>query len=134
MSTFKLEVITPEKILFNGETSQIIVKTTEGNVGIMARHERYVAILPSGPLKIKQDDGSYKIAAVSSGMIKVDPEKTTILANAVEWADEIDLEHAKRSKEDALKKIKENKSNFEIDRANLKLQRALNRINVYELK
>ena len=62
---FKLNVITPEKVFFDGETSQLIVRTTEGDIGILAHHTSLVADLPSGPLKIKQEDGTYRTAALS---------------------------------------------------------------------
>ena len=98
---FKLTVITPEKVFFDDETSQIIVRTAAGDIGVLANHTSLVADLPSGPLKIKTEDGSYKIAALSSGLLKVGDNKVSIIANAVEWADEIDVEWAKRSEEEA---------------------------------
>ena len=61
-------------------------------------------------------------------------ETTTILAMAAEWADEIDLDWAKRSQEDALKRLNESKSDFEHKLAEMKLKRALNRINVSQGK
>lgn len=129
-ATFKLKVITPEKLFFDGETENIIVRTTVGDVGILAKHIDYVAVLPSGPLKVKMQNGSFRTAAVSGGTIKVSKEGVVILATAVEWADEIDIEHAKRSEEDAREKIKIHTSGVEFDRAQAKLKRALNRINV----
>ncbi|MBQ5318027.1 MAG: ATP synthase F1 subunit epsilon [Oscillospiraceae bacterium] len=130
MASFSLKVTTPEKIFFDGETTQIIVRTTEGDIGILANHTSLVADLPSGPLKIRQEDGSWKVAAVSTGLLKVGGNKVVILANAVEWADEIDLEWAKRSEEDARQRLTQKASQHELDLAELKLQRALNRISV----
>lgn len=130
MASFSLKVTTPEKIFFDGETTQIIVRTTEGDIGILANHTSLVADLPSGPLKIRQEDGSWKVAAVSTGLLKVGGNKVSILANAVEWADEIDLEWAKRSEEDARQRLSNKESKHELDLAELKLQRALNRISV----
>lgn len=130
MASFSLKVTTPEKIFFDGETSQIIVRTTEGDIGILANHTSLVADLPSGPLRIRQEDGSWKIAAVSTGLLKVGGNKVSILANAVEWADEIDIEWAKRSEEDARNRLAQKTSKQELDLAELKLQRALNRISV----
>ena len=130
MASFSLKVTTPEKIFFDGEASQIIVRTTEGDIGILANHTSLVADLPSGPLRIRQEDGSWKIAAVSTGLLKVGGNKVSILANAVEWADEIDIEWAKRSEEDARNRLAQKTSKQELDLAELKLQRALNRISV----
>ena len=130
-ASFSLSVVTPEKVFFDGETSQIIVRTTEGDIGILAHHTSLVADLPSGPLKVMQEDGKWRIAAISTGLLKVGGNKVSILANAVEWADEIDIEWAKRSEEDARRRIKEQTSKHDLDLAELKLQRALNRISVH---
>ncbi|MCH5194992.1 MAG: ATP synthase F1 subunit epsilon [Oscillospiraceae bacterium] len=130
-ASFSLSVVTPEKVFFDGETSQIIVRTTEGDIGILANHTSLVADLPSGPLKVRQEDGGWRTAAISTGLLKVGGNKVSILANAVEWADEIDVEWAKRSEEDARRRLKEMQHDkLEMDRAELKLQRALNRISV----
>lgn len=128
---FHLTVITPEKIFFDGETTQIIVRTTEGDIGILANHTSLVASLPSGPLKVMQDNGEYRLAAVSAGLIKVGGNKVHIFADAVEWADEIDIEWAKRSQENAKQRIAAKASQRDFDLAELKLKRALNRINVH---
>ena len=128
---FQLTVITPEKTFFDGETTQIIVRTTEGDIGILANHTSLVASLPSGPLKVMQDNGEYRLAAVSAGLIKVGGNKVNIFADAVEWADEIDIEWAKRSEENAKQRLAAKNSERDMDLAELKLKRALNRINVH---
>lgn len=130
---FHLNVITPEKSFFDGETTQIIVRTTEGDIGILANHTSLVASLPSGPLRIMTENG-YRVAAVSAGLIKVGGNHVNILADAVEWADEIDVEWAKRSKEDAEQRLASKKSERDMDLAELKLQRAVNRINISSMK
>lgn len=135
MSTpFKLKIITPDKSFFDGETDHIIVRTTQGDAGILAGHINYVASLPSGPLRIKMPGGGFRMAALSGGMIKVSREKTTIIATAVEWADEIDVERAKLAEEKARERLKAHNSGVELEHANLKLKRALNRIRISEMK
>ncbi len=130
MASFRLQVITPEKIFFDDQTERLIVKTTEGEIGILARHENFVGALPSGPVKIMVN-GNYKIAALSSGVIKVSPDKTTIIAEAIEWAEDIDVEWAKRSADKARERISKKESEKDIKYAELKLKRALNRIDIY---
>lgn len=130
MKPFRLSIVAPDKTFFDGETTQIIVRTTEGDVGILAGHANYVANLPSGPLKVKQEDGTYRLAALSTGMISVIKDEVTVLATAIEWADEIDIDRAKRAEEVARKRIEASQSAQEMDRATLKLKRALNRIGV----
>ena len=133
-ASFSLSIVTPEKVFFDGETAQIIVRTTEGDIGVLANHTSLVADLPSGPLKVKMEDGSWKTAAISTGLLKVGGNKVSILANAVEWADEIDLDWAKRSEEDARRRLKEKQDEQELNLAELKLKRALNRISVSSMK
>ncbi len=132
MTPFRLKIITPEKIFFDSDTEQVTVRTTEGDIGILARHENFVANLPSGPLKVKID-GKFKLAAVSDGVIKVSRDKTTIIANAVEWADDIDVEWAKRSEKEARERMEQHKSDMEFKYAELKLKRAINRLDVSSL-
>ena len=130
---FKLSIITPEKIFFEGETSRLIVRTTEGDLGILAHHTSLVSSRPSGPMRIMQEDGSFRTAALSSGILKIGGNKVSIIANAVEWADEIDIEWAKRSEADARTKLDTLKDKHQLDLAELKLKRALNRISVHSL-
>ena len=134
MSVFSLQIITPEKIFFEGDVQRVIVRTSEGDVGILAKHEKYVAALPSGPVKVILSDGTQRIAALSGGAVKVSPDKTAILANAVEWAEDIDIDWAKRSEEDARRRKENSKDQQELQFAEMKLQRALNRLRVSGMK
>ena len=134
MSAFPMQIITPEKVFFEGEVQRVIVRTTEGDVGILAKHEKYVAALPAGPIKMTLPDGKERIAALSGGAIKVSPTHTAILANAVEWAEDIDIDWAKRSEEDARRRKENSKNQQELERAEAKLKRAVNRLRVSSMK
>ena len=134
MKTFPLEIITPEKVFYTGNVQRIIVRTTEGDAGILAGHEKYVAALPAGPVRITLEDGTEKIAALSGGALCVSPQHTAVLANAAEWAEDIDVEWAKRSEADALRRREQSKTQTELDRAEAKLKRALNRLRVSGMK
>lgn len=131
MSTFLLNIITPDKLLYDGQAVQVTVRTTEGDVGILAGHTRYAAILKSGALYLKLESGEVRTAAIAGGVVKVSDEKTTILTTAAEWAEDIDPEWAERSRQDAMAQIEANKNTPDrLSRAELKLQRALNRLRV----
>ncbi|MFZ2539973.1 MAG: ATP synthase F1 subunit epsilon [Oscillospiraceae bacterium] len=127
MSTFKLTVVTPSKVLFDDEVTSIIVRTTSGDVGILSNHSNYVAPLDIGMMKIVFE-GKSKFAAVAGGMIKVDKEKTTILTNTCEWVEEIDVERAERSADRSREYLKNPTELHTVEVADLKLKRALNRI------
>lgn len=136
MTPFKLQIITPDGVFFDGMTENVIVRTTVGDKGILARHEPYVAALPIGKFKVKLD-GEFRYGAIASGTIKVDKDKTVILAQSCEWADEIDLDRAIKAKEMAEQKIEEFEK-ADNDRgvaiAEYKLKRALNRIETSKLR
>ena len=127
MTPFNLKIITPEKTFFEGTTTQIIAKTTTGNVGILHGHVPYVANLVSSPFKI-EIDGTLKEAALSGGFIKVAGDEVIVVTNAIEWADEIDVARSERSKQNAEQRMKRHESQKEFDRAEKKLKRALNRL------
>jgi F-type H+-transporting ATPase subunit epsilon len=128
---FSIKIITPEKVFFDGEATLLIVKTYDGERGIMAHHISYVASLPSCPVRIQFEDGSWRTASLSSGLLKVGANKATIIANAIEWAEEIDLDWAKRSEKEARDRLnKLSADEYDHELANLKLKRALNRISI----
>lgn len=127
MTPFKLQIITPEKTVFDGETEQIIVRTTVGDVGILNGHEPYCAAVAIGQMRI-MIDGTFRRAATSGGIIKVSKEKTTILVQTCEWSDEIDVERAEAAKAAAEARVKSAKDDKELLLAEAKLKRALNRI------
>ena len=131
MNTFRFMIVTPDRILFDGQVQEVIARTTEGDVGILAGHIRYAAILKTGALTVKLENGETRRAAVAGGVIKVSDERTTVISTAAEWAEDIDPDWAERSRQDALAKIEAAKDEPDrLERANLKLQRALNRLSV----
>lgn len=133
MTPFKLQIITPEKTVFDGDAEQVIVRTTVGDVGILKGHEPYCAALGIGQMRIMQN-GEFRRAATSGGIIKVSKEMTTILVQTCEWSDEIDVERANAAKAAAEERIKAAKSDKELLLADAKLKRALNRIDTSNFK
>ena len=131
MTPFRLEILTPDGVFFSGMTDNIVVRTTVGDKGILARHEPYVAALTIGKFKVRID-GEFRFGAISSGVIKVDKEKTVILADSCEWAEEIDLDRAVKAKE--LEEFEKADNDRGVAVAEYKLKRAINRIEAYKLK
>ena len=132
MTPVRLEIITPEKTFFDGETEQVIVRTTVGDVGILNGHAPYCAALGIGQMRI-MIDGDFRRAATSGGIIKVSKEKTVILVQSCEWAEDIDVARAEHAKQVAEERIKAAASDNEILLAEAKLKRALNRIDAAKL-
>ena len=134
MTEFKLKILTPEGVVFDGMAESVIVRTTVGDKGILAKHEPYVAALTIGQAKIRID-GKVRVGAVSSGIVEVTKEQTSILAQSFEWADEIDVERAEKAKKLAEEHIEQYKDDQKaLDIAEYKLKRAINRINTANIK
>lgn len=136
MTPFKLEIVTPDGIFFDGMTENVIVRTTVGDKGILAHHEPYVAAITISKFKVKID-GAFRYGAISSGIIKVGKEKTVILAQSCEWADEIDVDRAVRARQIAEERIghyEKTNDQKNLDIAEFKLKRAINRIETSKLR
>lgn len=134
MTKFKLKIITPESVVYDGEAESLIVRTTVGDKGILAHHEPYVAALTIGQTKVRID-GKQRIAAISSGIVEVTKDCTTILAQSFEWADEIDIDRANEAKQVAEEHMAQAKNDKRaMDVAEYKLKRAINRINTAKMK
>lgn len=131
MTEFNLRIVTPDGVSFEGKAESITVRTTEGNVGILARHIPYAAPLTVGEAKVVYE-GKTKTAACGGGLLSVMPDMVTIAATTFEWADEIDIERANRAKIRADKIINEGTQKRELELAQAKLKRALVRISAAE--
>jgi F-type H+-transporting ATPase subunit epsilon len=126
---FGLEIVTPDKVFYKGTAEMVVVTTTEGDIGILRNHTPYVAGLAVGKLRLKLE-GKFTEAAIAGGFIQVDKEKTTILTEAAEWAEDIDIDRAKKSKEEAENELKSTTEKHKKEELELKLKKAVNRIDI----
>lgn len=83
-SEFAIEIVTPDKVFYEGNAEMIIVRTTEGDRGILKNHRPLVAGLSTGTLRIKLN-GNYKDAKISGGFMNVSKDRTIILTESAEW-------------------------------------------------
>ncbi len=97
---FKLEIVTPERLIYSDDIDLITVPTVQGDISILARHVPLISILEPGEIKIKKD-GDVSFLAIAGGFIQVTGQKVTILADAAERAEEIDLSRAEEARERA---------------------------------
>lgn len=126
---FLLRIITPERVFFEEEANMVEFNTTEGEIGIYKNHVPMTVIVKPGILTITQDDG-IKEAALHAGFAQILQDEVTILAEIVEWPDEIDEDRATAAKERAEERIRNNNPETDIARAEVALQRAIARIEV----
>ena len=126
---FTLKIITPDRVFYEGEASMVEFNTTEGEIGVYKMHVPTTVIVRPGVLTITEAEGQ-KHAALHAGFVEILPEKVTILAEIIEWPEEIDLSRAEESKGRAEERIKEHAPGTDMDRAELSLRRAVARIEV----
>lgn len=129
MATFHLKVMTVDRSCYDGEVDRIVVRTTQGDVGILPNHVPYTAALGVGALTVIKD-GQKRVAAISGGFVDVSKEETVILARTCEWEDEIDKQRAEQAAERARQSLSKEESKHETDIAELKLKKAVNRIRI----
>lgn len=129
MKKFFIEIITPEKSFFSGEADELVIMTVDGLVSIMAGHQPNVFTVEPGTIKILNND-EWKEAFISEGFVEVRPDETIVLAQAVEWPEDIDESKAIEAKERAEEMIRRAKSNQEYNLSKMALKRAFARLQV----
>ena len=130
--TFDLQIVTPDRIFFEGDAEMIELKTTEGDIGILKGHIPLTAIIAPGVLKITKD-GEVKEAALLSGFLEILQDKVIVLAESCEWPDEIDINRANEAKIRAERRLKgSDEGQVNVTRAEMSLRRSLIRIELAE--
>lgn len=135
MSTFPLKIVTPDGLIFDGEAERLIVRTTEGDMAILARHIDCVAALGMGRATVVDAAGNRRYAACIGGMLSVVEGEVNLVPTTFEWAESIDEARAQLSLERAEKVLKDtNASSTDIRLAEARLHRALVRKSVVSYK
>lgn len=130
MATFALKIVCPDGVKFEGQIRQLNVRTTSGEMGILARHLNCVAPLGMGRATIITEE-STRYGACIGGMVSMLDGNATIVCTTFEWADEIDLARADRSITRAKAILgNEQSSDTDIRLAEARLRRALIRKSV----
>ena len=130
MTPFSLKIVTPDGVQFDGQAEELIVRSTSGDIGILAGHTDCVAPLGMGRATIVVD-GQKRYAACIGGMLSVVNGTVTLVPTTFEWADKIDVGRVDASMERANRTLK-NKDSSETDLqlAQARLHRALVRRSV----
>ena len=127
--SFQLRIITPDRIFYEGEAEMVEFNTTEGEIGVLPGHIPLTVIIKPGILHIYEENGE-KEAALHAGFAEILPDRVTILAEIVEWPEEIDLERAEAARQRAEERLKSPTPETDIARAVTALHRAMARIEV----
>jgi F-type H+-transporting ATPase subunit epsilon len=128
-NTFQLEIVTPAKLLVKEAAEEAQIPGLSGYLGILPGHAPLLTELAVGVITYKTS-GTTHALAVAWGFAEVLPDKVTILAEAAEHPQEIDVERAQKAKERAEQLLKSNNPEVDYARAEDALQRAETRLNV----
>jgi F-type H+-transporting ATPase subunit epsilon len=130
MNTVQVDIVTPERKVYEGQVRMVIAKGVEGELGILLGHVPVVTPLKTGVLRLLVDNKEHHIA-VSGGFLEVRPDKVTVLAETAELPEEIDVDRAQNAKERAERRLSElDKGDKEYRVHEAALQRAINRLKV----
>ena len=134
MNSFPLKIVTPDGLLFNGQAEELILRTTTGDIGILAGHVNCVAPLGMGRAMVITD-GKRRYAACIGGMVSVLNGEVTLVPTTFEWAEDIDSVRVEKSYERAQKILgSKDASGTDIRLAEARLRRALVRRGVVSQK
>jgi F-type H+-transporting ATPase subunit epsilon len=131
MATFKLEIVTAERMVFSDEVSALIAWGMEGQLGILPHHAPLMTMLQPGDLMIRKDKEE-EFLAISGGFLEVRPDKVIILADACERVDEIDIARAEEAKKRAQETMKAAPLSVDAAAAQAALRRSIARLKVAE--
>ena len=134
MNAFPLKIVTPDGLIYDSQAEKLVVRTTTGDLAVLAQHINCVAPLGMG-LAIVEADGNRRYAACIGGMLSVVGGNVTLVPTTFEWAESIDAARAQASQERAEKVLhSKDATDTEIQLAQARLHRALVRKSVASYK
>lgn len=128
MNSFQAQILTPEGTLFDGDVTGVQVPGVQGSFEVKTLHADIISTLEIGQILIRKIDGTRQYFAVSGGFVEVHDNKLTLLAEAAEPVEEIDVERAKEAKKRAKERLNADDKDINKERARKALARAENRI------
>ena len=127
-----LEIVTPERQVFNDQVDSVVCPGIEGELGILPHHAPLLTTLGFGELRIKKG-GEIEYFAIAGGFLQVRPDKVVVMAELADMASEIDLERAHEARREAERALESGyHEGADLAAARAALQHALLRIRVAE--
>ena len=125
----RLEILTAERILFEGEVDAVVVPGADGEIGVLPKHAALMTVLQPGGLRYRTGDSEERFV-VTGGFVEVRGDRVSVLADAAEHIDEIDMARVEEAITRAQERIAEQKEDVDLERALSSLRRARVRLNV----
>ena len=126
--SFSLEIIAPNRVVFQGEATSVTAPGTLGGFQVLFNHAPLLSSLEVGPLKVKDPQGVDTIYATGGGYLEVRENTVVVLVESAERPEEIDVERARAARDRAEGILKSHDPSLDSVRAELALARAMNRL------
>ena len=101
----ELRVVSADRVVWSGQAENVIAKTVEGDIGVLAGHEPVLALLAPGGVEVIQPDGKREIIAVDGGFISVAQGRVSIISEYARMAEEITVDRAERALAEARQRL-----------------------------
>ncbi len=125
---FELQIISPDEIFFDGESTFLEFTSIAGEMGVYKEHIPLTTILEPCVMKI-HNGAEVKKCAILGGFVEIQKKKITVLAEEAQWPDEIDVPRAKAARKRAQERMALRHDDFDVKRAEVSIKKALARIN-----
>ncbi len=132
MAALTLEIITPNRIQFNGEIQSVTVPGTDGSFQVLKNHAPLMSTFEIGEVKVVLPDGKETSYATGGGTVEVLDNHVLVLADSLEEINDIDVERARSAKERAENRLTQKTDTTDVERAENALKRAINRLRLVE--
>ena len=129
-TTFKLEIVTPKRVVFDGEAESLTAPGVEGGFQVLVNHAPMLAEIGVGEVTVRDAEGQRTHYATSGGVVEVKRNHVIVMAESAERADEIDTKRAEAAQDRARARIAERPADTDLGRARNALSRAANRLRV----
>jgi len=127
----KLDVVTAERLVYSDEVDIVVIPGLEGEMAVLPHHAPLMSMLQPGELRARKGNEEFSLV-VTGGFVEVRPDRVTILADAAEHAQEIDIARAEAAKKRAEERLSKRPPEIDATRAEAALRRSLARLRVAE--
>jgi F-type H+-transporting ATPase subunit epsilon len=121
-------LVSPERILYTGESEMVICRTTDGEIAFLTGHAPLLGALGTAIVRIRQADGSEVRAAVHGGFVEVRDNRVSILSDVAELPEQVDVDRARHARDEAERRLRDNSDDPEslaaLHRAQIRLELA----------
>jgi F-type H+-transporting ATPase subunit epsilon len=131
-STIRCDIVSAEEEIFHGEASLVVATGEEGELGIAPRHAALITRLKPGQVRVHLPNGEEQFFYVSGGILEVQPNVVTVLADTALRAKDLDEAAARKAKEEAERMLANRTDALEVAQAQVQLSQAVAQLQALE--